>query len=228
MIFVILVCVTAWARNRGSRRTRSLLVIFAGFVAAGMSVFVSALPFFVYSYPVSSNITIRVFGGLTTFPFTMQQYRDYDQHLFYYQIVIGWPDGISVYTEAFLDNQSEFILGSHGLTTFILGLYALFSIPLSAPIILALENYEKSEKQKRITWTKGSPVNYLKRLTIPIIIFTLGVILALGIISVSRPTGLEFLFAWGLFLPFCGWALFVCLAMAPASLNSTNQKDEPT
>jgi len=50
----------------------------------------------VVEIPTGPNQEFRMMPP-TAFPFTMQQYRDYDSNQFYYRIVIGWPTGIPIY-----------------------------------------------------------------------------------------------------------------------------------
>jgi 4-amino-4-deoxy-L-arabinose transferase-like glycosyltransferase len=217
MIFVILVCVAAWERTRGPYRSHALLVALIGFIAAGISVFVSVIPPIVLEFETSPDQEIRVFGGLTTFPFTLQQHRDYSQGLFHYEIVVGWPDGVPIYANTPFDDQGEFIHWTHLWFTIVLGMYVLIGIPLSAPIIFALEKYIHSGKYKSSEWKRGPPKEYLQRLIIPLAIFGLSVVLIFALSKYHFP------FIQGLTLAVLGWILCICFSVVPTSINSNEE-----
>ena len=218
MIFVILVCVVAWERTRGPYRSHALLVTFIGLIAAGISVLVSSIPPIVLEFETNPNQEIRVFGGLSTFPFTLQQHRDYNQNLFHYEIVLGWPDGISIYAGTPCDDQSEFIHWTHLWFTIILGMYVLMGIPLSAPIIFALEKYIHSGKYGLYEWKKGPPKAYLLRLMVPLVIFSI------GIAMIFSPSVYHFTFVQGLALAFLGWILCICFSVAPTDSQTSEEQ----
>ncbi|MHA1135568.1 MAG: hypothetical protein ACTSSE_03700 [Candidatus Thorarchaeota archaeon] len=96
--------------------------------------------------PAESEQTIRVFAP-TAFPFTLQQHRDYNNNMFHYEIVVGWPDGLTIYETIPMDDQGEFILQRHIQTTVVLGLYVISGLALAFPVILA---YQRLREKSRI------------------------------------------------------------------------------
>ncbi|MFQ5834114.1 MAG: hypothetical protein ACE5H4_15525 [Candidatus Thorarchaeota archaeon] len=76
------------------------------------------------------------------FPFTMQQYRDYEADQFFYRIVIGWPDGRPVYEFPQSPDQSEFIHLQHYACTIMLAFLSMGGLFLALPIIWALNRMD--------------------------------------------------------------------------------------
>ena len=115
-----------------------------GILITGITVAAAAsLP--IIEIPTGSDQELRVMPP-TAYPFTMQQYRDYNTDQFYYRIVLGWPDGIPLYQGATMDDQSEYIHLAHLGAGVLLGLY--MTAGLCVLLILAyLVGYEMLKKQ---------------------------------------------------------------------------------
>jgi len=78
-----------------------------------------------------------------SFPFTMQQYRDYEAGQFFYRIVIGWPDGQPVYEFPQSPDQSEFMHAQHYACTIILAFLSMGGAVMALPIIWFLNRIDR-------------------------------------------------------------------------------------
>ena len=78
----------------------------------------------------------------STFPFTMQQHRDYEAGQFFYRIVIGWPDGLPVYEFPQSPDQSEFIHLQYYVCTILLAFLSMGGVVLALPIIWVLNRID--------------------------------------------------------------------------------------
>ncbi|TFG32820.1 hypothetical protein EU527_09320 [Candidatus Thorarchaeota archaeon] len=137
MLFVVIACVFAWLRLNGNTSQKLIRIALIGIVISGITVVLSAsIP--IISVPLGTEQELRVMPP-TTFPLTMQQYRDYDADLFYYRIVLGWPDGLPVFEGVPFDDQSEFILRAHLNTGILLGGYMIAGLATLLVIIYLLE-----------------------------------------------------------------------------------------
>lgn len=148
LILVALVGILAWKYLDGSFVKRAIKLFLITTLVTGLSVVPTGT--ILVEIPLGSNPVIfhspvmRVMPP-TTFPFTMQQYRDYDLNQFYYRIVIGWPDGIPIYEGGPMDDQSEYIHLAHLQTTILLGAYVF----VGQLAILALIYIHHLRKQAR-------------------------------------------------------------------------------
>jgi hypothetical protein len=107
MILVVLASCIAWMRSGGPLAERAVRTLIVTILVAGMTTIIAgSVP--VAEIPLGTNETLRVMPG-SAFPFTIQQYRDYDADLFSYRIVIGWPDGVTIYETALAEDQSHLI-----------------------------------------------------------------------------------------------------------------------
>lgn len=168
MIFVVLACAVAWKRLQGKLDQRVVCITIIAVLVAGMTV-VTAGSIPVVSIPAGPNQELRVMSP-TSFPFTMQQYRDYDSDQFYYRIVIGWPDGIPIYEGVANDDQSEFIHLAHLNIALFLGAYVAAGTIMMLALVFLLELRKRNQDQND---TSDFNVNYLIKFIIPILIFSI-------------------------------------------------------
>lgn len=99
-----------------------------------------------------SNQELRVMPP-AAFPFTIQQYRDYDTNQFNYRIVIGWPDGIPIYESVTMDDQSEFIHLAHLSAGLLLGIYQLVGL---AALLIVIYLFDRRRLNTEITQPSAS------------------------------------------------------------------------
>ena len=119
MILAVLVCMYAWKRLRGKLLGRAIrMALIAVFITGMVAITAGSIP--IIEIPTGPNQELRVMPQ-TAFPFTMQQFRDYDTGQFYYRIVVGWPNGFPIYQALPIDDQSEFIIRAHLYVTVLLG-----------------------------------------------------------------------------------------------------------
>jgi hypothetical protein len=137
MLVPILVPIIVWRRYRRQPEKQETYTFVLGFLTLVVTVVTGAfLP--IVDVPIDSDQTLRVFPP-TTFPFTMQQYRDYSTDQFHYRIVLGWPDGYPVYELESEDDQGHLIRQQHIQCAVELGSYMLVGVLLSGLAIMASE-----------------------------------------------------------------------------------------
>ena len=126
MILVIVACFLAWRYFSNGPTQKIMRIAIVGLIMTGITTAIAAsLP--ITEVPIGSTQELRVMPP-TAFPFTMQQYRDYDSNQFYYRIVLGWPDGIPIFKGTTQDDQSEYIHLAHLNTGILLGEYMLVGL----------------------------------------------------------------------------------------------------
>ncbi len=136
MIIVALTCFLVWKHQRGNIAKRIDVLVAISVLVTGLTFITAASPPMV-EIPTGPNQELRVMPP-TAFPFTMQQYRNYDLDQFYYRIVIGWPDGIPIYEGVANDDQSEFIHFAHLYTAMFLGAYMVVGLMVILVIVYLL------------------------------------------------------------------------------------------
>jgi len=142
MILVIVACFLAWRYFSNEPIQKILRIAVVGLIMTGITTAVAtSLP--ITEVSLGPTQELRVMPP-TAFPFTMQQYRDYDSNQFYYRIVLGWPDGIQIYKGITQDDQSEYIHLAHLNTGILLGEYMF----LGLVSILAVVSLLKARKVK--------------------------------------------------------------------------------
>lgn len=119
MIIVALACYLVWKQERGNIAKRIDVLVAVAVLVTGLT-FITAVSPPIVEIPTGPNQELRVMPPFA-FPFTMQQYRNYDLQQFYYRIVIGWPDGIPIYEGVATDDQSEFMHFAYFYTAILLG-----------------------------------------------------------------------------------------------------------
>ena len=212
MFVILLVCLGAWVHLGRRYRNRSKMVIVIGVVTVVVTVLTASLgP--IIDYPLGSNQALRVFLP-TTYPFTMQQYRNYDASSFYYRIVVGWPDGVQIYSHEPTPDQGEFIRIQHFLTTAVLSGYVAIGLLVSIPIIIVWE--ERSRRNSEDVVVKPSSLigEYIIRLVVALIIISMGLLMVFAPHLVPIVPE-HIVFGIGLTITFAGWVLYVCSALLP-------------
>ncbi len=151
LIFVIITCALAWKYFSSGSNQKMLRITIVGIIIAGVTTAVAAsLP--VTEISTGSNQELRVMPP-AAFPFTIQQYRDYDTNQFNYRIVIGWPDGIPIYESVTMDDQSEFIHLAHLSAGLLLGIYQLVGL---AALLIVIYLFDRRRLNTEITQPSAS------------------------------------------------------------------------
>ncbi len=133
MIVVAFACIFVWKHRRGNIAKRLDVLVAVAVLVTGLTFITAVFPPIV-EIPTGPNQELRVMPP-TAFPFTMQQYRDYDSDQFNYRIVIGWPDGVPIFEGVTTDDQSEFIHLAHFYTAMILGAYMVVGLTVILTIV---------------------------------------------------------------------------------------------
>jgi hypothetical protein len=171
MILVALAAGIAWTRSGGRLAESAVRTLAVIALVSGMTTIIAgSVP--VAEIPVGANETLRVMPG-AAFPFTIQQYRDYDAGVFSYRVVIGWPDGVSIYETAMAEDQSHLIRWSRYWTMAALASWMLVGGILTTAFLSALQY--KRNGSRSIERTKTDGRNLL--LLIPLSIFTASFVL---------------------------------------------------
>ena len=212
MFVILLVCLGAWVHLGRRYRNRSKIVIVIGVVTVVVTVLTASLgP--IIDYPLGSNQALRVYPP-TAYPFTMQQYRDYDASSFHYRIVVGWPDGVQIYSHAPTPDQSEFMHIQRFLTTVALGGYVAIGLLLSIPIIIAWEWRSRRDSEDVVVKPSSLIGEYIIRLVVALIVICMGLLMVFAPHLVPIAPG-HIVFGIGLTITFTGWVLYVCSALLP-------------
>ncbi len=156
------------------------------------------------SFPIveistGSNQELRVMPP-TAFPFTMQQYRDYDTSQFYYRIVVGWPNGFPLYEGMAVDDQSEFILRTHLYIALLLGEDISAGLMISLSVLFLLE---KRREQESIT-----------RFGLPLVVISVALLFFMvpDLLSFVSPSPWFRIAFWGLFVLIGVYALSLIMS----------------
>jgi len=212
MFVILLVCLGAWAHLGRRYRNRSKMVIVIGVVAVVVTVLTASLPPII-DYPLGSNQVLRVYPP-TAYPFTMQQYRDYDASSFHYRIVVGWPDGVQIYSHASTPDQSEFMHIQRFLTTVALCGYVATGLLLSIPIVIAWEWRSRSDLEDVVVKPTSLIGEYIIRLVVALIVICMGLLMVFAPHLVPIAPEL-IVYGIGKTITFAGWVLYVCSALLP-------------
>ena len=126
MIIVIVVVIIAWLLASESITEKIVVPLSVGLVISYIVAVMASFPP-IMTIPFGENEAIRAFSPVA-YPFCIQQYRNYDAHLFSYAVIFGWPEGTPLLQFALLDDQSEFIHVQHYLSGLTLGLLLLLVV----------------------------------------------------------------------------------------------------
>jgi len=131
----------AWKSIQGEGRKKFIYIGIVGILITGLvTIAAGSLPVVTVSTGVDQELRVMPPAG---FPFTMQQYRNYDTNQFNYRIVLGWPDGFPIFESVLTDDQSEFIHIAHLVTATYLGLYLFSSLVVILGLIYIFERYKR-------------------------------------------------------------------------------------
>jgi len=220
VIFIVLSCFVVWSRMRGKLIEKTIGLTIIAVLLTGMTVITAgSIP--VVEIPTGLNQELRVMPP-TAFPFTMQQFRDYDANQFYYRIVIGWPNGIPIYEGIAMDDQSEFIHLAHLHVGVLLGEYVSAGIMMTLAVIFLFELQRRKQDQDE---TNDINVKFLVKFSIPVIIFSISFVLFLFPEVLSFLPG-HFIFAIGFWGMFVGFGAFLFFLFIPNSILPRNAKNE--
>jgi len=127
-------CVLVWIyiRQKSRNHIYELVVFGAAFVYLCIVPTALISPFQIV---VNSDEVYRAFSSLT-YPFTMEQYRNYDANLFYYLIRLGSHDGPVFIQFPATQYQGEFIHSQHHFSVAVLGLLTMLG-----PMLVVILSY---------------------------------------------------------------------------------------
>ncbi len=107
MIVILLVILLLWFLMGNEDKDKPIFLLSIGLVVAyTVAVMASALP--LINIPISDHETIRACPQIA-YPFSVNQYRDYDLNLFSYSLTIGGPQGTTLLQYELQEDQSHFI-----------------------------------------------------------------------------------------------------------------------
>ncbi|MFW9808496.1 MAG: hypothetical protein ACFFE6_03855 [Candidatus Thorarchaeota archaeon] len=206
MIFVVLACIIAWNRQNNTIVNKTLRITIIAVLVTGL-VAITSGSFPIVEIPAGSNQELRVMPP-SAYPFTMQQYRDYDTNQFYYRIVIGWPDGLPIFQSLAMDDQSEFINLTHLYIGVLLGEYIVTGSLMVIAGLVFFEQLKRIKDQVKTSYLSG---NYLLSFIISL------AILSISIIKLAFPMTLSFLpssfLLSQIILDIGFWAIFMALGV---------------
>lgn len=120
MIIVIVIVIIAWLLASESITEKIVVPLSVGLVISYIVAVMASFPP-IMTIPFGENEAIRAYSPVA-YPFCIQQYRNYDAHLFSYAVIFGWPEGTPLLQFALWDDQSEYIHVQHYLSGLSLGL----------------------------------------------------------------------------------------------------------
>jgi hypothetical protein len=126
LLIVIVIVIVAWLMVGEIGKEKIVVLLSVGLITSFIVAVIASLPPII-EIPLSGNEAIRVFSP-AAYPFCIQQYRNYDAHLFSYAVTLGWPEGTPLLQFALRDDQSEFIHEQHYLSGLSLGLLLLLVV----------------------------------------------------------------------------------------------------
>ena len=200
MILAVIVLAITWKHLKSTSINRAIKMALVAVVITAFTA-ITAGSFPIVEISTGSNQELRVMPP-TAFPFTMQQYRDYDTSQFYYRIVVGWPNGLPLYEGMAVDDQSEFILRTHLYIAVLLGEDISAGLMISLSVLSFIE---KRREQERITQL-GSPL----------------VVLSVAVLFFIIPDLLSFV-SPSLWFRIVFWGLFVFIGVYALSLTMSEK-----
>lgn len=137
MLIVIAIVVIAWFLAGETSTEKIVVLLSVGLITSFIVAVIASLPPII-DIPLSGNEAIRVYPP-AAYPFCIQQYRDYDAHLFSYAVTFGWPEGIPLLQFALQEDQSHFIHAQHYFSGLSIGLLLLLVIVVLVGLLTLIE-----------------------------------------------------------------------------------------
>lgn len=137
MLIVIAFVVIAWLLAGETSTEKIVVLLSVGLITSFIVAVIASLPPII-DIPLSGNEAIRVYPP-AAYPFCIQQYRDYDAHLFSYAVTFGWPEGIPLLQFALQEDQSHFIHAQHYFSGLSIGLLLLLVVLVLVGLLTLIE-----------------------------------------------------------------------------------------
>jgi len=137
LLIVIAFVVIAWLLAGETSTEKIVVLLSVGLITSFIVAVIASLPPII-DIPLSGNEAIRVYPP-AAYPFCIQQYRDYDAHLFSYAVTFGWPEGIPLLQFALQEDQSHFIHAQHYFSGLSIGLLLLLVIVVLVGLLTLIE-----------------------------------------------------------------------------------------
>ncbi len=120
---MIVIVVVAWLLASESNTERIVVSLSVGLVTSYIVAVLASFPP-IMTIPLAENEVTRTFSPIA-YPFSIQQYRNYDANLFSYSVIVGWPEGFPLFELGLQEDQSHLIHGAHYFSGLFLGLVLL-------------------------------------------------------------------------------------------------------
>ncbi len=182
MLLAFAACTLVWFYIRRASRNLVYELMVFGAAIVYLCIYPDALVYPI-DIVVNSDEAYRVSFSFT-YPFTMEQYRNYEANLFYYLIRFGSHDGIVLFQFPATPDQGEFIHLQHNFSAGVLGLLTMIG-PLLVFILSYIEARIRSPSRSKSA----------KRIIIPLFLMQVPIVLAMTVLS---SIGARFYFAAGL------------------------------
>jgi fucose 4-O-acetylase-like acetyltransferase len=126
LLIVIVAVVIAWLLASESIAEKIVIPLSVGLVISYIVAVMASFPP-IMTIPFGENEAIRAYSPVA-YPFCIQQYRNYDAHLFSYAVIFGWPEGTPLLQFALQEDQSHLMHAQHYLSGLSLGLLLLLVV----------------------------------------------------------------------------------------------------
>jgi hypothetical protein len=120
LLIVVIIVLVSWLLISETGKEKTVVLLSVGLIASFILSVIASLPPII-EIPLNESNALRVYPS-AAYPFCIQQYRDYDAHLFRYIVSFGWPEGLPLLQFALQEDQSHFIHAQHYLSGLSLGL----------------------------------------------------------------------------------------------------------
>lgn len=149
MLIVIVTVVIAWLSARESTIEKTIFLLSVGLITSYIVAVMASFPP-IMTIQLSENEALRVFSP-TAYPFCIQQYRNYDTHLFSYTVSLGWPEGLSLLKLGLQEDQSHFIHAAHYFSGLFLGLVLLLLMTILVGSLTLIERRRIITRNQRLS-----------------------------------------------------------------------------
>lgn len=133
MLIILGVIIATWILIGPITRKRMVSLLSVGLIISYIIAVMASMPPII-EVSLAEDEVLRAFSP-AAYPFCIQQYRNYDSHIFSYAISLGWPEGMPLLQLASQDDQSEFIHIQHYLAGLSLGLLLLLIMAVLVGIL---------------------------------------------------------------------------------------------
>jgi len=147
LFLVIAIVVIAWLLAGETGTEKIVVLLSVGLITSFIVAVLASLPPII-DISLSGNEAIRVYPP-AAYPFCIQQYRDYDAHLFSYAVTFGWPEGIPLLQFALQEDQSHFIHAQHYFSGLSIGLLLLLVVVVLVGLLTLIERKTTVPRKQR-------------------------------------------------------------------------------